>query len=168
MPFSKFTVQYSSLIIAPYSSLFLSIPFRFSAVAQLILVWWLVIAARFSCKNLTPKTNYAAYFVFKLEDDASGFDRPIDAQVAFGEQESQTKICLQPGSSSTRQTPKNVIRYPQVRDDGWSEVEIGEFYNDGEDDGDVEMEVNEIKGLWAKRGLLFYGIELQPKKEPIA
>lgn len=120
----------------------------------------------FSCKNLTPKTYYTAYFVFKLEDDSSGLDRPIDARVAFGEQESQNKICLQPRSSSARQTPNNAIRYPRLRDDGWSEVEMGEFYNDWEDDG-VELEVQEIKGLWAKRGLLFYGIELRPKKEPI-
>ncbi|KAF3338393.1 putative F-box protein PP2-B12 [Carex littledalei] len=138
---------------------------RFSEVARLIIVWWLKMSTRFSCKILTPKTNYTAYFVFKLEDDSSGLDLPIDALIDFGEQESRHKICLQPRSSSTRQTPNNAIRYPRVRDDGWSEVEIGEFYNDCEDDDEiVELDVREVNGLWAKRGLIFYGIEIRPKK----
>lgn len=67
-------------------------------------------------------------------------------------------------SSSTKQNPNSAIRYPQARDDPWSEIEIGEFYNDGEDDGDVELYVREVKELWAKRGLIFYGIEIRPKK----
>ncbi|KAJ3691417.1 hypothetical protein LUZ61_020581 [Rhynchospora tenuis] len=136
---------------------------RFPEVAQLIIVWWLELFIELSSKNLTPKTRYAAYFIFKLEDDSNGFDLPIEMSIAFGEQETQHKVCLQPRNDTARHSANNPIRYPQVRADQWSEVEIGVFFNDGEEDDQVVARVEEKKGPWAKRGLIFYGIEFRPK-----
>ncbi|KAJ1696872.1 hypothetical protein LUZ63_005384 [Rhynchospora breviuscula] len=135
---------------------------RFSEVAQLILVWWLDIGTTFSCRHLSPKTRYAAYFIFKLEADSNGFDIPIDASIVYEKQEEQLKICLQPRNATTRQNVDDLIRYPKVRDDQWSEVEIGEFFYDGEDEH-VRVKVDEKKDLWAKRGLIFCCFEFRPK-----
>ncbi|KAK8464767.1 hypothetical protein PHAVU_010G078180 [Phaseolus vulgaris] len=55
------------------------------------------------------------------------------------------------------------LKYPKERGDGWLEVELGDFFNDGEDDKEVEMGVYEIKsGDW-KGGLFLQGIEIRPK-----
>ena len=78
--------------------------------------------------------RYGAYFIFKLEDDPNGFDLPLQATIAFHGKESRRQICLQARNGMSRQNPNNQIRYPQVRDDQWCEVEIGELYNDGEED----------------------------------
>ncbi|KAF3338400.1 putative F-box protein PP2-B12 [Carex littledalei] len=135
----------------------------FSEVAQLIVVWWFVIFANFRCKNLSPKTKYGAYFIFKLEDDMEGFDRPLEASIYFHHVESHHRICLEARNGMSRQNPNNQIRYPQVRDDQWSEVEIGEFYNAGEEDDEVGVKVHETRELGPKRGLIFNGIEFRPK-----
>lgn len=58
------------------------------------------------------------------------------------------------------------LQYPKERGDGWMEVELGDFFNDGEDDKEVEMGVCEIKsGDW-KGGLFLQGIEIRPKTVP--
>ncbi|KAK6139396.1 hypothetical protein DH2020_026860 [Rehmannia glutinosa] len=49
-----------------------------------------------------------------------------------------------------------------ARGDGWLEVELGEFYNDGSEK-EVKMEFREIKGEQLKGGLVVEGIELRPK-----
>ncbi|KAF3338396.1 putative F-box protein PP2-B12 [Carex littledalei] len=136
---------------------------RFSEVQHLVLVWWLEISAIFRCKNLTPKMRYGAYFIFKLDDNSNGLDLPLEATIAFHHKESLHRICLEARNGMSRQNPNNQIKYPQVRDDQWSEVEIGEFYYDGEEDDQVGVRVLETKELWAKRGLIFNGIEFRPK-----
>jgi Phloem protein 2 len=143
-------------------------PIRFLEVRRLIIVWWFDIGATFSSKNLTPRTRYAVYFIFKLEDDSSGFDLPIEAIVTFVSEvrdaldSDYNKIFLQT-KKGTRQNPNNSFRYPRVRNDQWLEVEIGEFYNDVEVADQVGVQVKETKDLWAKRGLIFNGFEFRPK-----
>lgn len=56
--------------------------------------------------------------------------------------------------------------FPTQREDGWLEVELGEFYNDGDDEV-VVMTLKEIMtGQW-KSGLIVEGIELRPKAKNI-
>jgi hypothetical protein len=47
---------------------------------------------------------------------------------------------------------------------GWLEIKLGEFFNGGEDDGEVEMSVLEVKGGNWKGGLIVQGIEIRPKE----
>ncbi|TKY61312.1 F-box protein PP2-B1 [Spatholobus suberectus] len=55
------------------------------------------------------------------------------------------------------------VEYPKVRDDGWMEVELGDFFNAGGEDKEVEMGVCEVQsGEW-KGGILVQGIEIRPK-----
>ncbi|XP_027365554.1 putative F-box protein PP2-B12 isoform X2 [Abrus precatorius] len=59
------------------------------------------------------------------------------------------------------------LEYPKQRGDGWLEVELGEFFNEGGEDKDLEMGVYEIKsGDW-KGGIVVQGIEIRPKTNPL-
>lgn len=50
-----------------------------------------------------------------------------------------------------------------ARDDGWMEAELGEFYIDEGEDGEVEMSLMEVRGGHWKKGLIIQGIEIRPK-----
>ncbi|XP_028790226.1 F-box protein PP2-B10 [Neltuma alba] len=52
---------------------------------------------------------------------------------------------------------------PNKRADGWLEIELGDFFNEGIDDKALEMAVCEIKGGHWKSGLVIQGIEIRPK-----
>ncbi|RDX84107.1 F-box protein PP2-B1, partial [Mucuna pruriens] len=53
--------------------------------------------------------------------------------------------------------------YPKERGDGWMEVELGDFFNGGGENKEVEIGVYEVKsGQW-KGGILVQGIEIRPK-----
>ncbi|KAF3650400.1 hypothetical protein FXO37_18482 [Capsicum annuum] len=55
------------------------------------------------------------------------------------------------------------IRRPQLRDDGWFEIELGEFYTENEDDC-IEMSLKEVKDcVTPKDGLIVEGIEIRPR-----
>lgn len=58
---------------------------------------------------------------------------------------------------------RDITKLPCLRDDGWMEVELGEFYNNEGEDGEVEMNFMETKGRHYKRGLFVQGIEIRPK-----
>ncbi|KAF8394142.1 hypothetical protein HHK36_020348 [Tetracentron sinense] len=52
---------------------------------------------------------------------------------------------------------------PKERGDGWMEIEMGEFFNDRGEDGEVEMSLKEVKSGHWKSGLVIQGIELRPR-----
>ncbi|XP_023530000.1 F-box protein PP2-B10-like [Cucurbita pepo subsp. pepo] len=52
---------------------------------------------------------------------------------------------------------------PKERHDGWFEIEMGEFHNNGGDD-EVEMVLKEVNCNYSKCGLIVQGIEIRPKK----
>lgn len=53
-------------------------------------------------------------------------------------------------------------RVMRRREDGWMEMELGEFFN-GEGDEEVKMSLMEIKGHQLKGGVIVEGIEIRPK-----
>ncbi|XP_059310074.1 putative F-box protein PP2-B12 [Lycium ferocissimum] len=50
---------------------------------------------------------------------------------------------------------------PKLRDDGWFELELGEFFTENEDDC-IEMKMQEPQRGFPKRGLIVEGIEIRP------
>ncbi|KAI3960036.1 hypothetical protein MKW98_016760 [Papaver atlanticum] len=59
-------------------------------------------------------------------------------------------------------------QFPQERNDGWMEIEMGHFYNDGGEDSEgaeLQMSLREIKGGHWKSGLIIQGIEIRPKAD---
>ncbi|KAJ3689436.1 hypothetical protein LUZ61_018600 [Rhynchospora tenuis] len=57
----------------------------------------------------------------------------------------------------------DIASSPRLRNDGWMEVELGEFYNKEGENSEVEMSFMEVKGRHWKRGLIVQGIEIRPK-----
>ncbi|XP_072973186.1 uncharacterized protein [Typha angustifolia] len=163
---------------------------RFTEVAQLLNVCWLEIRGKIESKMLSRNTTYAAYLIFKTKGQGDSFSyKPQKTMVRLGSHVSHHDVCLAPDSAETRgnthmyrnflnwrgvptlphvgdaeQEATRNVRCPQKRDDGWMEMEMGEFYNEEGDDGEVEMSLMEIKGGHWKTGLILQGIEVRPKK----
>uniref|UniRef100_A0A0A0L9G5 F-box domain-containing protein n=1 Tax=Cucumis sativus TaxID=3659 RepID=A0A0A0L9G5_CUCSA len=137
---------------------------RFSEVAELQYVWWLEIKGKIEGRNLSPKTKYAAYFVFKLVED--NFCRhvfettPVSLEVHFEgaevEEDRRKRVILDPLEGSS------VVCVE--RSDGWMEVEMGEFFNECGDDGSIIFHLMQIDRL-RKGGLIVEGVEIRPKYE---
>lgn len=115
---------------------------------------------------LSSKTKYAAHLIFKLSDYAVGLDYPPqEASVKLGTQSSTNLVCLQPDNNQDTDEEATGHVVPQSRGDGWMEIKLGEFYNDGEEGEDDEVVISllEVKGGHWKSGLIIEGIEIRPK-----
>ncbi|GMY14099.1 F-box protein At2g02240-like [Fagus crenata] len=163
---------------------------RFPEVAELISVCWLEIRGRFNTRMLSPATLYTAYFVFKTTTGSYGFEnRPIEVAVGLvgaeihyqtvylnAERRQNLRYRIVPRrrfglfrhsgimgypAPQPRETDDG-SEYPKERADGWLEIELGEFFNGGED-GELEMSILEVKGGDWKGGLIVQGIEIRPK-----
>lgn len=163
-----------------------SLDARFPEVARLLNVCWLEIHGKIESRILSPKTNYAAYLVFKLEAASRGLSIPNQvASVKVGAHESTRTVRVQPRQAELALPPAGLFRrffrgmvnfvpseededsnnskVPSARADGWMEIEMGEFYNDNGEDGEVDLSLMEIKGGHWKSGLTVLGIEVRPK-----
>ncbi|KAJ1409312.1 Phloem protein 2-like [Sesbania bispinosa] len=141
---------------------------RFPEVAALRDVCWLEIRGMINTPVLSPNTQYAAYLVFKMID-ARGFrNRPVELSVSISYGHSSTKnVCLDPSTEPIQPRSHNRVeglQRPIVRGDGWLEIEMGEFFNSGLEDEEVQMSVLEIRGGNWKNGLFLEGIEVRPKE----
>ncbi|KAJ3678530.1 hypothetical protein LUZ60_002333 [Juncus effusus] len=133
---------------------------RFGEVATLLSVFWLEIYLNFDIKDLSPETMYISYLVFKLEDDSDGLDDPQHTYVSGH----RHVVCLQPEDKEMLLEENEDIRFPKERQDGWMEMELGEFYVNKGEVGEVRMGLEEIDKLYSKSGLILEGIEIRPKK----
>lgn len=162
---------------------------RFKEVAELINVCWFEIRGRINTCMLCLKTNYAAYLVFNSTTETYGFEyHPVEVSIGIiGGRISTQSVYLNPSKTQTQRfpvVPRRIGRfnrgltqlmglqasvpaggncqYPKKREDGWLEIELGEFFNEGGDE-ELEMSVLEVKaGNW-KCGLIIQGIEIRPK-----
>ncbi|CAL9241819.1 unnamed protein product [Arabidopsis halleri] len=143
---------------------------RFGIVPELIKVCWFHIDGKMNTRVLSPGTRYSAYIVFKKEDDCYGFeDVAIEAAVGVvGQEPTRRSICFDEaldGKSFRRERGRSNLVKPEERKDGWMEIELGEFFNEGDMFTDeIEIKVSEIKELNWKRGLIILGIEIRPTK----
>ncbi|XP_044955815.1 F-box protein PP2-B10-like [Hordeum vulgare subsp. vulgare] len=166
---------------------------RFSEGAQLMSVCWFEIRGKIHSKMLSQNTTYAAYMVFKTTDNFYGLDFPVqEASISAGATNSTRKVCLQGNDDDgggeggvpenylpmipfpvrrLRRRNRRVVSheenatFPQQRTDGWMELELGEFLNEGGgDDGEVSISLVETKGGNWKSGLIVQGIEIRRKK----
>ncbi|KAF8392017.1 hypothetical protein HHK36_022357 [Tetracentron sinense] len=153
-------------------------PKEFSEGAQLSGAW-LEIHGMMDTGMLSQKTTYAAYFVFKFEESnrTHDTDQHLEVYLRFvgGAGEGIRTMCLDPDDKMRRAhrelQEKDVQiwlqgerEFPRVREDGWKEIEMGEFFNDQGKDGVVDMGLKGDKGLYWKSGLIIQGIELRPKE----
>ncbi|KAJ9703184.1 hypothetical protein PVL29_004813 [Vitis rotundifolia] len=140
----------------------------FSEIAYLKAVYWLEIKGVIDACMLSPRTNYAAYLVFKLKEDSEGFENVVvKSSIKIGDESTIRRNYLKRGMRIRRvwhrrelHSAEERIPYPTQRNDGWLEIELGEFLSEGGED--IEVEITQLDGHW-KRGLMVEGIEIRPK-----
>ncbi|KAL6291891.1 hypothetical protein ACE6H2_000033 [Prunus campanulata] len=129
---------------------------RFSQVAELNFVWWLDIQGYIETKNLSPRTTYAAYFVYQLssQHNPETAATPVTLRVAYEHSAVavERSVILDPAPPHAR-----------YRGDGWFEIEMGEFVTE-EDNATVVCNLIETSDYNCKSGLIVEGIELRPKE----
>ncbi|KAE9619076.1 hypothetical protein Lal_00047899 [Lupinus albus] len=139
---------------------------RFPEVAELLDVCWLEIRGVINTTSLSPNTHYAAYFVFKMIDPEGFLRYPVELALEIsGGQSTTKKVCLDPNIDGRSVTSRlQGLQRPNMKSNGWLEIEIGEFFNSGLEDDEVQMSVLETKGGNWKNGLVIEGIEVRPKE----
>ncbi|GLT87681.1 hypothetical protein SLE2022_057480 [Rubroshorea leprosula] len=127
---------------------------RFPKVAELLSVFWFEIHGRIKTRMLSPKTHYKAYLVFNLGSEFYGFtDKPIEATVRHGNTEVSKQTVYVQG--------KGGIIGGGARADDWFELELGEFPNEGGEDGELKIRIFRFDGSWMS-GVVIQGIEIRP------
>ncbi|KAK7284400.1 hypothetical protein RJT34_19145 [Clitoria ternatea] len=152
---------------------------RFPEVVELRTVSWLEIEGRIKTGILTPNTLYGAYLIMNVSQRAYGLDfAPSEVSVAVGEKVHRRRACL--GQKDDKKRAMESLFYgnrrevllmeeeegegiwvPRKRDDGWMEIEMGEFLS-GEGDEEIKMSLKEV-GYQLKGGLVLEGIQVRPK-----
>ncbi|CAO2836756.1 unnamed protein product [Amaranthus hypochondriacus] len=159
---------------------------RFSESVELRTTSWLEIQGNIKIKMLSPNITYGAYLIFNISQFAYGLDiMPIEISLKVGnnlvcyntvylrqdhEKKHQIQWLLYYNRtemliSRVYQGPeRNVPVLPGVRNDGWMEIELGQFFCDEccSDEEIVKMSLMEIKGHHLKGGLIVEGIEIRP------
>ncbi|XAR52661.1 hypothetical protein NMG60_11020843 [Bertholletia excelsa] len=147
---------------------------RFGEAAELVTVSWLEIRGKLNTRLLSPRTAYAAYLIADVADRAYGLDSlPSEVSVEVGgKRRSRGSVYLRRGGPSRRDSSVDTVRMRKRveaervlrdREDGWLEIELGEFYCDIDGgDEEVTMSLKEVKGEHLKGGLIVKGIEVRP------
>ncbi|KAJ9557247.1 hypothetical protein OSB04_011861 [Centaurea solstitialis] len=152
---------------------------RFFEVIELKTISNIEIEGRINTENLSPNTTYGAYLIITVSDRAFGLDTiPSETSVSKNECSVTNTAYLCPLDNKRQQLEslffmnrrrmmeKRVVegdgRRPSKREDGWMEIELGEFFV-GEESEEVKMNLMETKGHQLKGGLIIEGIEIRPK-----
>lgn len=135
---------------------------RFSEVANLRFVCWLDMRGKIETRLLSKRTNYVAYLVFKLKSGYYGLET-ANTFVRFVDRESDNEAEERASVVSLSTQEEHGENRSKRRDNGWLEIEMGKFFNDAGEDGDVEARLMEVRRLSAKGGLIVQGIEFRPE-----
>ncbi|KAJ4867660.1 F-box protein PP2-B15 [Raphanus sativus] len=162
---------------------------RFSEAVQLMVTNWLEIKGKIQTGALSPNTSYEAYLIMKVTERAYGLELvPAETWVKVGNGKKQIKSSYLSRLSNKKQQMERLFyghrvakkdeafgsrrREPRVRDDGWMEIEIGEFETGreggGDDDKEVVMSLTEVIGYQLKGGIVIDGIEVRPKPSKVS
>lgn len=139
---------------------------RFSKVAELKVICKLEVKAKLRTSILSPNTKYGIYFIMKISDRAFGLKSvPVVISVEIGYQKEVHTASLdhRNGEKELPEGKQRDQRLPHIREDGWMEIELGNFFNRGDDEKEVTVGLMEVKGFHVKGGLVIEGIEVRPK-----
>lgn len=159
--------------------------YRFSESAELITTDRLEINGKIPTRILSPNTKYEAYLIVKVTKRAYGLDLvPAETcvesksgqivknttylccldekkqqmkRLLYGNREERMALTVKADSGDRKR------REPKGRDDGWIEIELGEFETRKGEDDEVSMSLTEVKGYQLKGGIVIDGIEVRPK-----
>ncbi|KAL4586752.1 hypothetical protein LXL04_011396 [Taraxacum kok-saghyz] len=110
--------------------------------------------------ELSPETTYAAYLVYKLQQNHSRFESPVEVRVT--KYNTKCYIYLLAHQPPIRGKIYQKKRIPQQRTDGWMEVPLWEFRTHNEHASiDVVFEIKPSDNMSFK-GLIVEGIDFKP------
>ncbi|KAI3752548.1 hypothetical protein L2E82_24582 [Cichorium intybus] len=152
---------------------------RFPEVIELKTVSSIQIEGRINTQDLSPNITYGAFLIIQVSDRAFGLDS-IASEISvykdecsvsntaylcpLDERKQQLESLL--FMNRRRMMEKLVVegegRRPSKREDGWMEIELGEFFV-GQKIEEVQMKLMEVKGDQLKGGLIIEGIEVRTK-----
>ncbi|KAJ4888444.1 putative F-box protein PP2-B2 [Raphanus sativus] len=152
----------------PHYWQWISIPeSRFEKIAELLNVCWFEIRGTMRTRYLSPRTRYSVYIVFKTKNGCPNLgDVPIDTIVGLVGQETSQKVIYFVGPRARGRGRRRDVARPEVREDGWMEAELGEFYNESCCDDIAVTLIKTDNPNW-KRGLIIQGFEFRPAKTRI-
>jgi hypothetical protein len=143
-------------------------------VAELVECSSLDIYGRLPAADLTPATTYAAYLVYAVAEgrhrSLSYPDQETTMALGGGRVAAERHaVCLHPDEAEARKfravsrgTGVDSPRRPRLREDGWSEMEMGRLRTPGDGGGQEVVVSFEVLGWYPKRGLIVEGIEFRP------
>ncbi|XP_049372645.1 F-box protein PP2-B11-like [Solanum verrucosum] len=136
-------------------------PILLDGVAYLIVGHQLDIRGTIGTEMLSPKTEYAAYLVFKLVNRCDYRLESAKSSIWFVNYESEIDTENQ---ANTVHLPRlqESGDIPKLRRDGWMEVKLGYFDSKKGTDGPIEARLFEMNRIY-KRGLIVEGVEFRPK-----
>ncbi|XP_010502246.1 PREDICTED: putative F-box protein PP2-B8 [Camelina sativa] len=146
---------------------------RFETVAELLEVCLFEIRGRINTRVLSPRTRYSVYIVFMKVNICYGFEN-VAVEVVVGvvgkdlEESCRRYVCFDEARDEQfrrRDRGKNLVK-PERRNDGWMEINLGEFFNEGglSKYDEIEVVALENKLRHWKRGLIIRGVEIRPAK----
>ncbi|KAI3469950.1 hypothetical protein Pfo_026613 [Paulownia fortunei] len=133
--------------------------YGFTEVVEVNSVWSLDIRGKIKTLLLSPKAIYGAYLVFMLAEKFKGLES-AKAMVRFVEDETDGEAEMRADIVHLQPVDERKGEMAVRREDGWMEVQIGNFYIDQGDDEEVEVRLMEAS-RW-KTGLFVEGIEFRP------
>ena len=138
------------------------------------MVCWFEIRGKIDIQMLSPSTLYTVNLVFKSNIEAYGFEhQPVEATVGLAGGETTTRSVYLDSETEMRYLPHQIVprrdgdndqNHPKEREDGWLETELGEFFFDGRQEGELRIRVFGVRGGNWKGGLIVQGIEIRPKQ----
>ncbi|PON76587.1 Phloem protein, partial [Parasponia andersonii] len=144
----------------------------FEDVAQLIHACWFEFRGTIDIQILSPSTLYTAYLIFKATRHAHGFSNQAGnstVRLVGGEKFIRTVVLSAKrrrrrirnlnANTSMPRGRYNDHNYPGKRGDGWTEVELGEFFCNREQEGELEMSVIDVSSC-GEGGLIVQWFEV--------
>ncbi|KAK0581587.1 hypothetical protein LWI29_015502 [Acer saccharum] len=117
------------------------------------------IGGKITTSLLSPMTTYIAYLVFAKNTICWVDDDPAEVYVGLsGSDNGQNRTVY---IHREQQDGEDDGFYPKKRADGWLETELGEFFNGGDEEGELLVTIKSEM----KEGFLTQGIEIRPEKE---
>lgn len=128
----------------------------------------LLIQVRVNRRLLSPNTHYVAYFVYTPRFNDVEFPPLQRVSVRYVEEGIEKVAMSDAYLDDDFISRENEGFHSRDRDDGWTEMEMGEFFNgdDHDDDNVVAISLWEVSGPYIRmlrNGLIVQGIELRPK-----
>ncbi|WOH09916.1 hypothetical protein DCAR_0729376 [Daucus carota subsp. sativus] len=123
------------------------------------------IQGKISTSVLSPNTTYTIYVVCHSQEYVLNyhFDEPVEVSIAIDGVESIKHIVyLDP--RKMRSEGDNDLQYPQQRKDDRFEVQLGEYFNKGGEEVNLEITMMEVKSGKPKTGPTIEGFEFRPRR----